>query len=218
MTIYDFLNKTNKADPKEQSLLWKIAVGVVAGGLGNFVATPTDLVKIRMVNDHQGLRYSGLIDAFKKIYAEEGGFIALYKGCGPNTTRAAVGGFVVLFRLRLGIGALFRDQGFAIRNRDLVVIGMDLGKREEPMAIAAIVNERSLKRWFDPCYFCEIYISGELPFVFGFKVKFLNLVSVNHHDAGLFRVGGIDKHFLGHLVFLHPRKRLSPGGANVCGK
>lgn len=92
MTIYDFLNKTNKADPKEQSLLWKIAVGVVAGGLGNFVATPTDLVKIRMVNDHQGLRYSGLIDAFKKIYAEEGGFIALYKGCGPNTTRAAVVG------------------------------------------------------------------------------------------------------------------------------
>ena len=93
MTIYDFLNKKSASkDPKDQSLLKKVLIGVLAGGAGNFVATPTDLIKIRMVNDHKGERYSGLSDAFVKIYKEEGGFIALYKGCWPNTTRAAVVG------------------------------------------------------------------------------------------------------------------------------
>jgi hypothetical protein len=31
-----------------------------------------------------------------------------------------------------------------------------------------------------------------------FEVEFVNLVSVHHDDAGLFRVGGVDEHFLGH--------------------
>ncbi len=93
MTIYDFLTKRSAShDPKDQSLLKKIAIGVLAGGAGNFIATPTDLVKIRMVNDHTGERYSGLADAFSKIYREEGGFFSLYKGCWPNATRAAVVG------------------------------------------------------------------------------------------------------------------------------
>ena len=71
MTIYDFLNKKSASrDPKDQSLLKKVLIGVLAGGAGNFVATPTDLIKIRMVNDHKGERYSGLFDAFAKIYKE----------------------------------------------------------------------------------------------------------------------------------------------------
>ena len=54
-----------------------------------------------------------------------------------------------------------------------------------------------------------------LAFIFGFKVKLLDLVSVDHHNAGLFRVGGIDKHFLWHESPLHARLSRAPGGAKL---
>ena len=71
------------------------------------------------------------------------------------------------------------------------------------MTVPTIIHKGRLKRRLNPCYFCKIDVASKLAFVFGFKVKFLNLVSVHHHNAGLFRVGGIDKHFLGHVFQLH---------------
>jgi hypothetical protein len=53
--------------------------------------------------------------------------------------------------------------------------------------------------------------------IFGFKVKFLNFVSINHNNAGFFRVGGIDKHFLRHIIRLHNARTAAPGGAAVLG-
>ena len=80
------------------------------------------------------------------------------------------------------------------------------------MPVPTVIHKRRLQRRFDPCYLGEIDIAGKLPFVFGFKVEFLNLVSVDHHNAGLFRVGGVDKHFLSHKSLLHNRNRALPGG------
>ena len=111
---------------------------------------------------------------------------------------------------RFGIGALFFHQRFAIRDRDLVVIRMDLRKRQETMAVSAIVHKCRLQRRFDPGYFCEVDVASKLAFVFGFKVEFLNLVSIDHHNAGLFRVGGIDKHFLSHVSLVHDWARWAP--------
>ena len=78
------------------------------------------------------------------------------------------------------------------------------------MAVSAVIHKGRLQRRLDPCYLGKIDISGKLPAVFRFKVKFLNLVSVNHHDAGFFRVGGIDKHFLRHGFRLHDPRRRRP--------
>ena len=81
------------------------------------------------------------------------------------------------------------------------------------MTVPAVIDKGRLKRRLDPRYLGEIDVASKLAFVFGFKVEFLNLVSVNHHDAGFFRVGGIDKHFLRHCFRSHDTTCTAPGGA-----
>ena len=94
---------------------------------------------------------------------------------------------------------------------------MNLGKGEETVTVAAVIDKRRLQRRFDPCYLCEIDVASKLAFVFGFKIELLDLVSVHDHNTGFFRVGGIDKHFLRHKSTLHnTRAAARPGGARGC--
>ena len=146
--------------------------------------------------------------------------ISRFRPCGfgrfAATTPTGAFGLFVLFIVPLahgfGIGPFFGHKRFAIRHRDLVVIRVNFRKRQEPVPVPAIIHKCRLKRRFDPCYLCEVDVTGKLPSIFGFKVEFLNLVSVDHHNAGLFRVGGVDKHFLSHKSLLHNRNRALPGG------
>jgi hypothetical protein len=32
----------------------------------------------------------------------------------------------------------------------------------------------------------------------GFEIEFFNAIATDHNDPGLFRVGGVDQHFVGH--------------------
>jgi solute carrier family 25 uncoupling protein 27 len=74
--------------------LWKGALaGMGAGAIGQFVATPTDLVKVQMQIEGQRIargeapRYRGTLDAFATL-ARRGGVRALYMGWGPAVQRA----------------------------------------------------------------------------------------------------------------------------------
>jgi solute carrier family 25 (mitochondrial uncoupling protein), member 27 len=67
--------------PKDQAPLWaKMASGMTAGGTAQAIAVPLDLIKVRMQTDGRLVasgklaapRYSGLVDAFRKIFATEG--------------------------------------------------------------------------------------------------------------------------------------------------
>ena len=67
--------------PKDQApLLAKMAAGMTAGGVGQAIAVPCDLIKVRMQGDGRLVaagklsapRYAGLFDAFAKIKAAEG--------------------------------------------------------------------------------------------------------------------------------------------------
>ena len=49
-----------------------------------------------------------------------------------------------------GVLGLLAKQGLAVLARDLVIIGMDFGESQEAVAIAAIIDERRLKRRLDP--------------------------------------------------------------------
>ncbi|KAL3578837.1 hypothetical protein D5086_020341 [Populus alba] len=75
------------------SLSTKALLGGLSGVIAQVVASPADLVKVRMQADgrivNQGLqpRYSGLLDAFSKIIKAEG-FGGLWKGVLPNIQRA----------------------------------------------------------------------------------------------------------------------------------
>ena len=68
------------------------------------------------------------------------------------------------------------------------------------MPVSAVIDKGSLQRGLNPRHLCQIYVSCELPLVQRLKVEFLNLVAVCHHNAGFFRVGGIDEHCLCHVI------------------
>ena len=86
------------------------------------------------------------------------------------------------------------QQRFAVFLGDLVVVGMDLAEGEEPVAVAAEIDEGRLQRGFDPGYLGEIDVALDL-LVFGrFKVEFLNPVALQNRHPGFFRVARIDKH------------------------
>ena len=66
--------------------------GLLAGGLGQLVAAPLDLIKIRMIADarsSQTPRYTSLIDAAVKIVSREK-FLGLWHGAGMAVQRAAL--------------------------------------------------------------------------------------------------------------------------------
>ena len=73
----------------------QVLVGMSAGGFGQFVASPTDLVKTQIQMEGrrrlQGKppRVSGALDALSKIVAEAG-VLGLWRGCWPNVQRAAL--------------------------------------------------------------------------------------------------------------------------------
>lgn len=83
------------SDPKKAPLYKRILAGALSGSLGQLVANPFDVVKVRLQADGrlkalgQNPRYSGTLNALLRIPKEEGigGF---YKGLGPSIGRAAV--------------------------------------------------------------------------------------------------------------------------------
>ena len=89
-------------------------------------------------------------------------------------------------------------QRLAVGLRDLVIIGMDFAERQEPVPIAAIVDERRLERWLYAGDLGEIDIAFELLVLGGFEVKLLDPVAFDDRDPGLLRVARIDKHAHGH--------------------
>jgi hypothetical protein len=115
---------------------------------------------------------------------------------------AAVGAVLALF-LGFTMGLfLGLDQCLPVGNRDLVVVGMDFAEGEEAVAVAAIFNEGGLERGFDPCDLGEVDVPAQLLALRGLEVKLFYAIAADHDDPGLFRVGGIDQHLVGHVLTL----------------
>jgi solute carrier family 25 uncoupling protein 27 len=95
INIYENL----RAKAQEQgsfSLQAKVGAGAFAGAAAQLVASPCDLVKVRLQaqgkmdpNSPNARKYTGTANAFKTIFQEEG-LIGLWKGVGPNVYRAAL--------------------------------------------------------------------------------------------------------------------------------
>jgi len=92
-------NRLDKIDDKGRHHgfpLWKkVLAGMLAGGFGQFFASPTDLVKTQIQMEGRrrlmGLepRVDGMMHAFKNIL-QESGVRGLWRGCWPNVQRAAL--------------------------------------------------------------------------------------------------------------------------------
>ncbi|XP_064196307.1 mitochondrial uncoupling protein 4 isoform X1 [Anguilla rostrata] len=97
MVAYEQLRDSVLGKSADDSFpLWKAAVGgMVAGAMGQFMASPTDLVKVQMQMEGRRRlegkppRVHGVFHAFLKIVSE-GGFRGLWAGWVPNVQRAAL--------------------------------------------------------------------------------------------------------------------------------
>jgi solute carrier family 25 uncoupling protein 27 len=113
ISMYDaFRHKARQTTGKEDlSIFWKCLCGGSAGGLGQLIATPFDLVKVRLISDRNRSQYSGFLDCVKKIYRAEGR-IGFYRGWLPSVQRA----------LMVNIGELStydESKRIILRNTDL---------------------------------------------------------------------------------------------------
>ena len=70
------------------------------------------------------------------------------------------------------------------------------------MPAAAILDEGCLQRRLHPHHFGEVYVTLELLLSGTLDVEIFEAVTVQHHHAGFFRVGGIDQHNFGHQAVL----------------
>ena len=67
--------------PKKLPIHIKLVVGAVAGAFGTTCIFPIDMIKTRLQSSGQGI---SPVEVCKKIYHNEGGIRAFYRGLGPN--------------------------------------------------------------------------------------------------------------------------------------
>ena len=77
---------------------------------------------------------------------------------------------------------------------------MDFVEGEEAVPVAAVLDEGGLQRGFNAGDFGQIDIAAQKLAGGRLVVEFLYAAILEHHDPGLFRVGGIDKHLVGFVV------------------
>ena len=114
--------------------------------------------------------------------------------------RAAAAGAVFRFFFRFAMGAFIRlDQCLTVGDRDLIIVGMNFAEGEKAVAVAAIFNEGGLQRRFNAGDLRQINVAAQLFALRGLEIKFFDAIAADHDDPGLLRVGGIDKHLVGHF-------------------
>ncbi|XP_037698771.1 mitochondrial uncoupling protein 4 isoform X4 [Choloepus didactylus] len=97
MVTYEHLREVvfGKSEDKHYPLWKSVIGGMMAGVIGQFLANPTDLIKVQMQMEGKRklegkpLRFRGVHHAFAKILAE-GGIRGLWAGWVPNIQRAAL--------------------------------------------------------------------------------------------------------------------------------
>jgi hypothetical protein len=115
-------------------------------------------------------------------------------------TAATVAGTILALFLGFAMGAFVGlDQGLTVGNRDLIIIGVDFAEGQEAVAVAAILDEGRLQRRLYARDLGEIDVAAQLFALSGLEIKFFDAIAADHNDPGLFRVGGIDQHFVGHF-------------------
>jgi len=115
---------------------------------------------------------------------------------------APIGAIFILF-LGLAMSALVGfDQGLTVGDRDLIVVRVNFAEGKKAMAVAAVFDKGGLKRRLHARDFGQIDVAAKLFALSGLEIKLFDAIAADHDDPGLLRVGGIDKHFVGHFVTL----------------
>src|SRR5258705_3664208 len=113
---------------------------------------------------------------------------------------AAVAGTVFAFLFGLAVGAFVGfDQRLPVGDRNLIIIRMDFAEGQKAVTVAAIFDEGRLQRRFYPRDLGEIDVAPQLFALGSLEIKLFDAIAADHNDPGLFRVGSIDQHFVGHF-------------------
>ena len=95
-----------------------------------------------------------------------------------TVTPAAPAGAVIGVGIGGAVVALFLgEQRLPVGDRDLIVVGMDFGKRQEAVAVAAVIDEGRLQRRLNARDLGEIDVTAQLLAVCAFEVEFLDAVA-----------------------------------------
>lgn len=87
INIYENLRDTLKTDDNPLSMSQKYMIGGTSGGLAQLVASPCDLLKIRYITNLKTQQNISIPKTIRNIYRENG-IKGLWKGVGPNVSRA----------------------------------------------------------------------------------------------------------------------------------
>ncbi|XP_048744935.2 kidney mitochondrial carrier protein 1-like [Ostrea edulis] len=87
--IYHSLKKMLVENPDESTLFINVGCGIVAGIVSSAVANPTDVLKVRMQAMTEIKDKESMLQAFGRIYKEEG-TKGLWRGVVPTAQRAAI--------------------------------------------------------------------------------------------------------------------------------
>lgn len=99
MGIYSYLLEGAKASHGGSAdnipFHMKLGMGMISGGIGSFVGTPSELALVRLSNDgklplSERRNYKGVVDCLRRIALEEGGLRAWWTGATPTVCRATV--------------------------------------------------------------------------------------------------------------------------------
>ena len=107
-------------------------------------------------------------------------------------------GGVDFLRFGLGLRRFLLEQFLAVRDRDTIIVGMDFVEGEEAVPVSAIVDERRLKRRFDPGHLCKVNVSLQLGFLAAFEVEIVQPVAADDDHPGLFGVSRVNQHACRH--------------------
>eukprot|EP00941_MAST-03F_sp_MAST-3F-sp1_P000159 g159.t1 len=88
--LYEQCKALLTSSGNDLSIVNRCIAALVSGCLASAVASPTDLVRIRLQNQAVNRKYTSLGHTFVCIVREEGGIRGLYKGVGQTVQRAAL--------------------------------------------------------------------------------------------------------------------------------
>jgi hypothetical protein len=181
--------------------IMKLGIGVMRFGIMAVIAIVMDVLMRR--RGQRRIENRGLDD-----FALDS--LAIAAAACVAVARPAAVGAVFGFFLGLAMGALVGlDQGLSVGDRDLIIVGMDFAERKEAMAVAAILDEGGLQRRLNARHLGKVDVSTQLLALGGLEIKFLDAVAADDNNPGLFRVGSIDQHFVGHFGALYGGGRVS---------
>jgi hypothetical protein len=138
--------------------------------------------------------------------------VAIAATAGVAVARAAAVGAVLALFFGFAMGAFVGfDQRLPVGDRNLIIVRMDFAEGQKTVTVAAVLDEGRLQRRLYARDLGEIDIAAQLFALGGLEIKLFDAIAADHDNPGLFRVGSIDQHFVGHFGTLDGGGRVQPG-------